>query len=258
MTAYLERKPPLYAVVAHRILAGIADGTYAVGSLLPPEHQLCASFAVSRITIRAAMQELEGLGIISRQAGIGTRVLRQSPAERFVHVSNSVDDVLQLTESLTFCQTGAARIEADAALAERLGVARGKALLRIEGIRVASSGMKVFMSTHFIPVAFAPRSDKANRMKGSLAAALAARHGVEIETIEHTITAVALGRSEAQLLGVRMGAVALQTWRRYFITDGRLLIASSLVAPADRYSYSTRSRRARVAALTLKPGGKHP
>lgn len=256
MTTLLKGKSPLYTVVAERILTAIENGTHAVGTLLPPEKQLCDTFGVSRITVRAAMQELEQLGVISRQAGVGTRVLRQRPAEQFVHVSSSIDDVLQLTETLTFHQLSATRITADAALADRTGVAPGEALLRIEGIRVAPSGLKVFLSTHFVPVTFAPRGFKVDRLKGSLAAALASCHGVEIDTIEHTINAITLGVAEARLLDARAGTAALSTWRRYFAEDGRLLIASSLVAPADLYSYSTRSRRARVATLRLEPGGQ--
>jgi GntR family transcriptional regulator len=43
-------------------------------SLLPTEHQLAREFRVSRLTIRQALQLLEGAGLVSKQRGRGTIV----------------------------------------------------------------------------------------------------------------------------------------------------------------------------------------
>ena len=53
-------------------------------SLLPTEHQLARQFGVSRLTIRQALQLLQGAGLVSRQRGRGTIV---SPAKIVRHWS---------------------------------------------------------------------------------------------------------------------------------------------------------------------------
>ncbi len=52
----------------------IDAGTYAEGERLPSEPELCERFGVSRITVRRAVADLEGLGIVRRQQGRGTFV----------------------------------------------------------------------------------------------------------------------------------------------------------------------------------------
>ncbi|PJI51733.1 hypothetical protein CTI14_54570, partial [Methylobacterium radiotolerans] len=70
-------------------LGGFADTVVADGSSpdascaprrpppdekLPSEPELCERFGVSRITVRRAVADLEGLGIVRRQQGRGTFV----------------------------------------------------------------------------------------------------------------------------------------------------------------------------------------
>ncbi|KAA5604667.1 FadR family transcriptional regulator [Roseospira marina] len=60
--------------VAERLAHELFSGTYPPGTLLPREVDLAERFAVSRATIRAGLQSLTSLGIISRHAGQGTVV----------------------------------------------------------------------------------------------------------------------------------------------------------------------------------------
>ncbi|WP_149808438.1 winged helix-turn-helix domain-containing protein, partial [Salmonella enterica] len=59
--------PTRYATVAKDLMAGIANGRYPVGSLLPTEHELCDLYGVSRHTVRAAIDQLLGQGLVSRR-----------------------------------------------------------------------------------------------------------------------------------------------------------------------------------------------
>ena len=44
-----------YLQIARTLRKEIVDGVYPVGSQLPTEHQLCERFAVSRYTVREAL-----------------------------------------------------------------------------------------------------------------------------------------------------------------------------------------------------------
>jgi len=52
----------------------IMRGVYAAGALLPGEQKLAVTLDVSRVTVRRALDALEGDGLISRRAGSGTTV----------------------------------------------------------------------------------------------------------------------------------------------------------------------------------------
>ncbi|MEA4866850.1 MAG: GntR family transcriptional regulator [Sphaerochaeta sp.] len=63
-----------YVTVFHDIQEKIFTGRWNYGMLLPSESELCEMYAVSRITIRRSMDELEKLGLIVRIQGKGTFV----------------------------------------------------------------------------------------------------------------------------------------------------------------------------------------
>jgi GntR family transcriptional repressor for pyruvate dehydrogenase complex len=52
----------------------LMQGAWQVGEKLPSEHEFCAMFGVSRVTIRAALQQLEILGLVETKQGGGTFV----------------------------------------------------------------------------------------------------------------------------------------------------------------------------------------
>ncbi|MCP5416476.1 MAG: FadR family transcriptional regulator [Chromatiaceae bacterium] len=60
--------------VAKQIARDLFSGAYQPGDMLPPETDLAEQLAVSRASVRSGLQTLSALGIIRRQAGIGTVV----------------------------------------------------------------------------------------------------------------------------------------------------------------------------------------
>ena len=84
----------LAAGIARRLREQIASGTYASGDKLPSEQDLCEAFEVSRPTIRAALRELEVLGLVKRQHGVGTFVLTPSV------VRSGIEKLTSITESI--------------------------------------------------------------------------------------------------------------------------------------------------------------
>ncbi|TJX00371.1 GntR family transcriptional regulator, partial [Neisseria gonorrhoeae] len=56
-----------YAQVARDLAEGIGNGRFPVGSVLPKELELCEQYGASRHTVRAAIRELQDLGLVSRK-----------------------------------------------------------------------------------------------------------------------------------------------------------------------------------------------
>src|SRR5688572_10924825 len=90
--------PPRYAALAPGRADEIARRRHPAGSRLPTEVELSAERGVSRATVRAALERLEELGLVSRRRRSGTRVTAASPAERlggYVQSLSGVEDLLQ-------------------------------------------------------------------------------------------------------------------------------------------------------------------
>jgi GntR family transcriptional regulator len=67
---------PLYVQLAGRLAAKISNGELAPGSKIPSELELTAIYAVSRITVRQAIQLLARNGQVTSHRGKGTFVAR--------------------------------------------------------------------------------------------------------------------------------------------------------------------------------------
>ena len=65
---------PLYAQIVEALLARIERGELSVGDRLPPERELSETLGVNRLTLRRALRELEGRGLVRRRPGLGTFV----------------------------------------------------------------------------------------------------------------------------------------------------------------------------------------
>jgi GntR family transcriptional regulator len=71
---------PLYHQLAEQLMAAITDGTLSPGDPFENEVALAARLGLSRPTVRRAIAELVGQGLLVRRRGIGTTV-----ANRVVH-----------------------------------------------------------------------------------------------------------------------------------------------------------------------------
>ena len=235
-------RSPLYLQVAQRILDAIQSGKYAVGKKLPTEQEFCALFHVSRITIRAAMRELEQRSVIVRQAGVGTIVKQTQSGYRYVHESSSIEDLLHFTQDMIFQLISKTPFRVDQTSAHKILANEGDSFLKIEGLRI-SAGVAICHSTHFVPAQFSEHAYDFDSHKGSLAALLSSRLYLEIDKIDQTIEAINLDINQATILSVKENEAALSTWRKYYDLSGRLILASLSIFPKDRYSYSVQNRR---------------
>jgi DNA-binding FadR family transcriptional regulator len=72
--------PNTVNAVYEHMKAQIQNGSWPPGSKLPSESELIATFEVSRVTVRSAVQRLRGLGIVVSHQGKGTFVIKDLAA----------------------------------------------------------------------------------------------------------------------------------------------------------------------------------
>jgi GntR family transcriptional repressor for pyruvate dehydrogenase complex len=71
----------LQSQVYAKLKEQLMQGVWKAGEKLPSEHALCAMFGVSRVTVRAAIQQLGILGLVETRQGGGTFVENFSAIE---------------------------------------------------------------------------------------------------------------------------------------------------------------------------------
>jgi DNA-binding GntR family transcriptional regulator len=234
---------PQYTLLAQELLRGIGAGDYPLGSLLPTEAELCRRFAVSRITARAAVRELQSRGLVSRRAGIGTRIESTQVHERFVHVSDSIESILQTVAQTRFKLIRKASIVADAALAAELQCAEGQTLVLVEGLRTLVRQPPQCHARLYFPGMYAGVLKRIDGHRGSVMLLLEEMFGLRLAEMRQTIAAANLRAAEARLLDARPREAALLTRRWHLGANNRLYMMGVSLYPHQRYSYALRMRR---------------
>lgn len=231
---------PRYRQLTDILRKDIESGRYPIGSLLPPEVELCETYGVSRHTIRDAIRLLQEAGMVERRRGLGTTVLAASPPVSFVQPLGSVSALLQYARDARLELSAVERrgLSPEERQAYKLaGEEGGGAWLLLSGVR--DRGDKPLSLTRvLVPPRFADLEAEARTWDGAFQELIAERTGVAVDRIEQEISAELLDPEGARLLRARRGEAALRTLRRYFDAAGELVLASDSLHPAGRFVYA--------------------
>ena len=85
------------ASIAARLRRAILEGEYSYQTRLPAERELAEFFSASRGTIRAALNQLEEMGLLARRVGSGTFVIYKADSDL---IDNDGRDIAEITSPL--------------------------------------------------------------------------------------------------------------------------------------------------------------
>lgn len=211
---------PLYRGVKAALLLAIERRDCAPGDALPSESELASAFGVSIGTVRRAVDELAAEHIVARRQGRGTFVAVHDSARflfRFFHVerSDGLREAPQV-ELLSFERSRAGDDEAAAALSLK----PGDAVLRIEN-RLTLQGRPVIHDRLTLPARlFKELTEKRFRDRPSTIYHLyQTMFGITVTRAHERARAVAVDRAAARVLGLAIGAPAIEV-RRTALTFG--------------------------------------
>jgi GntR family transcriptional regulator len=91
---------PLYLQVAKLMRQKIERQEWAYGARIPTLDELEKEYEVSRITLRAALNQLEDLGIVQRTRGRGTFVAKDLSQQRWFKLPNTFDELVETVANL--------------------------------------------------------------------------------------------------------------------------------------------------------------
>jgi GntR family transcriptional regulator len=229
-----RRNVPLHHQVFLVLQDGIAEGRYAPGEALPGEEDLAGLFGVSRVTIRAALETLDALGLIERRQGVGTFVrelLRPEPL--------TVPMMDLATRNREIVRTTRAHVVEygfkPAPLHVRSHFQAQPDDLFQRAVRIRYMKERPIMQvTTYIPEAIGRQFGPKDMEGGSLYAILQ-RFGITFASGEQVVTAAAADPVVAERLNVAIGAPLLKVVRVHFNTMGRTIQHFELLAPPATY-----------------------
>jgi DNA-binding GntR family transcriptional regulator len=242
---------PRYAALAREIALEIANGQHPVGSLLPNEIEFAEQRGVSRATVRAALRQLQELGLISRRRRAGTRVEATHPRTDYAPSLTTLEDLIHYAAETERRVHEIAEIVADDTLAARIRCRPGQRWLRLLTTRgdPHRPDRPIACTSVYIDPAYGPGVRRRVRdSKELISTIIEQEHGTYATEVRQEIRAVSLSPAVARRLGCEAGAPALEVTRHYRDQTGRSFEITISVQPADRFSYVLSLRRVPEAA----------
>jgi GntR family transcriptional regulator len=215
-----------------------------IGTAIPSERQLSADLGVSRLTVRAALDDLAREGYLVRRRGSGTYVQQPKIAQELTMTSFS-EDMRRRGMAPGARTLSLVRLLAGARLGRALQVSPNEKILVIRRLRLAD-GETMAIETLHLPETLVPGLEPRDLDNGSFYELLAGRFGIRIaegtQAIEPTVT----NEEESEALGVPLHSPAFLFERTSRDADGRIVEFVQSVYRGDRYRIVTELSRPRA------------
>jgi GntR family transcriptional regulator len=222
----------------------------AVGHAIPSERQLSQDFGVSRLTVRAAIDELAREGYLVRRRGSGTFVSEPKIAQELT--MSSFSEEMRKRGMRPGSKTLSLEVKhAGAYLGRCLHVSPSERIVVATRLRLADDETMAIETLH-VPEPLVPGLTRQDFDETSFYDLLTDRYGIEIvggiQTIEPTVT----NEEESEILGVPLHSPAFQFERTTRSESGTIVEFVRSIYRGDRYRLVTElSRRERSTAAPV-------
>ena len=242
MTRHTPDPTPLYALVETQLAAGIADGKFPAGSRLPTEDELIARFAVSRTTVRKAIQNLAGRGLIEIRRGTGTFVTHPKISQELTELTGFVEDMEALGHAPTARLVDWAAVAAGGDVARQLALAIGTPVMRIRRVRLAN-GVAISLDETYLPLEIGEKIVMHDLEAEPIFTLLEQRYDIPLVEAEYQLEAAAADREVAAALGVETGSPVFLIERTSYSLGDRPVDYEKLHYRGDLIRFRTRLAR---------------
>jgi len=239
---------PLYRQLAERLENDIRAGRLKPGEQLESEALLTQRYAVSRITVRQAIEALAQKGILVRKQGKGTFVTRPAVRHDLRRPHGLFDSLFSQAAN---ARTQLLRYTLDVppeAVAEAMHLAPGDKALALDRLYLIGSRPIGLAQVWLDPaIQRIPRE----RAASISTAEMLRETGMVIERSEISIRAETAGAATGKLLKISPRAAVLVHRRRCLGEDGAAKEVARLSVCSDSYEFVASTRR-------LQPSGLSP
>ncbi len=214
--AFVESGVPLYYQLAMVLRENILSGRYALGDKLPTEAELVEQYAVSRATVRGALQNLKDEGLIRREAGRGTFVAAMPHFTGTLRMDGTLNGLIAMGLSTSPRLVELREVTVSEREAEALGMKPGTPALRAIRVRYYKDHPYCYI-INTLPLEIGRKLSKRDWESGSILLRLQKRYGIQLGDADEYVRATTADATLARWLNTRIGAPLLQV--DYLIRD---------------------------------------
>lgn len=227
---------PLYQQLADRLRRQIAEGAYRIGDRLPSEDALGEEFGVSRITVRAALDQLSTAGLLQRHRGKGTFVSAPPVDHELIRLTDFVEDMMAagLCPTSKVIQFG--EEPASPEVATELEIAPETSVVRLDRLRLGDNS-PIAVDTTFLPLRYGRLLEREHLEDETIYRQLETRYGIPVLSGIFMIEAGVAPSDLAGHLQVAQGSPLLIIRRTSYSANREVIYYQERYYRADRVRY---------------------
>lgn len=218
-----------YLTIAEDLRRQIATGDIPTGGLLPSESELSRTYAVSRVTVRKALELLRSEGVAAARQGFGWFAAVEPLRQTLGRLGTIEDDLAASGRHPERKVLDFGFVEAPPHVAAVLGTSE---VLRVRRLNLAD-GTPFARVTVWVPARLGSSLSRDDVERATFYDLL----GVELGGASQTIGAGAATKEDAGLLEIPVGSPVLRCERITRTASGEAVIAAEHVFPADRTEF---------------------
>jgi GntR family transcriptional regulator len=230
----MNARLPLYAQLKENLIAAIGRGDLTPGDQIPSQRVLCERYGMSHMTVRRAINDLIGEGVIYTIPGKGLYVTeRKYDAESSPLIGFS-EDMARRGMTATSQVLAAEPISASTVLAHALGVEVGATLVYLRRLRLAD-GEPMALQGSYLPHALCPGLLEQDLATRSLFQLLREDYRLNLASGTTSVEAALADAEQARLLTLPLPAPLLIVEQLTYLDTGQAIEFVRTAYRADRY-----------------------
>jgi len=232
---------PLYMQIKEALKQRILDGDFNVHERLPSESELMKMFGVSRITVRQALRDLHGDGLVFSVQGKGTFVSKKKAVQDVQHLQGFGEAMSTQGYETSTRVINSGFIRPDQMVSDELKITRTQQVLEVQRIRYLNREPICVDKSYF------PEDIGKKLLNRDLAQDIFPMLENELDTplgyADLKIEAIAADDISASLLNVKIGQPCLRIHRMVYTPDDRPIDFEYLTYRGDTFQYQLRVHR---------------
>lgn len=229
---------PIWVQIRDALQERIRRRDFAPHEKLPSENELSARFAVSRMTVRQAIQALESEGLVYVKRGEGSFVNNSEPTQMLVKLDGFSREMSKLglrTHSRMLESRRIRTFRPFKAAYEGLHVEQGGALVEVKRLRYLEEQPYAIESTYLPADIGESLLDRDLDGTFSIYRYLEQECGISLERAEHLLEPQIADKNAAHLLAVKIGSPVLHVTGTTYASGGRPIEYIEGLYRGDKY-----------------------
>jgi GntR family transcriptional regulator len=203
---------PLYTQIRETLRNRILDGTYTSHERMPSEHELVASFGVSRVTVRQALNDLKSEGLIFKIHGKGTFVAKPKAVQNLMRLEG-FGEAMSRRGHETFSRVlGHRLMRAGKTIAPKLGLRDRDEVMEIRRVRYLDRE-PISLDVTYVPAAIGQRLIREDLPRRDIFLIMENDYGIALGNADLQIESMVADTELAPLLHVTPGTPILKIER---------------------------------------------